>query len=254
MELRTQYLVALLDLELLNRPRDEIDVIGRKAIALGEELVERLTPYAERALAGKGRGDDMISMYAEDGPGIFPDWGMDDMMAGILTAFFAGSDTTATAVTNGIYLLLTRPGLQDELLVAGEDAFAVFVEEALRILGVSHLRTLNVVQDAEIGGVEVRKGSTVVPVQGAANVDPQHYECPFDVKLDRKNPRDHTTFWMGARACGGMWLARAELLEIYTGLLDRLVDLRLDPEAEQPRVHGWAIRSYRPLHVLFQAV
>ena len=34
------------------------------------------------------------------------------------------------------------------------------------------------------------------------------------------------------------------------GLLDRYPTLSLDPDAEQPRLHGFLLRSYRPLHVL----
>jgi cytochrome P450 len=253
MDVRFEYQQALHSTELLGRRPDDMDEVGERAITLTRELAERLTPFAERALAGKELGDDLISMYAKDGPDIFPDWGMEDMIAGILTAFFAGSDTTAHAVSNGAYLLLSRPELQDELRAGGEDAAVAFVEEALRILGVAHQNTLDAAEDTEIGGVPVKKGSVVVPVLGAANVDARHYECPFDVKLDRKNPRDHATFWMGPRACGGMWLARAELLELHTALVQRLRNLRLDPEMEPPRMRGWLVRSYRPLHVRFEA-
>ena len=74
---------------------------------------------------------------------------------------------------------------------------------------------------------------------------------PYDVDLDRKSPRDHTAFFMGPRSCGGMWLARGELAEMYTGIVERLHDLRLDPDAEPPTMHGYVVRGYRPLHALF---
>ena len=191
------------DTEEIERKAKALAASKAKSLAASDALAERLTPYAERAMAGKNLGDDLISMYAQDGPDIFPDWGMDDMVAGILTAFFAGSDTTAFAITNGTYLLLTTPGLRDELRAGGETVVSAFVDEALRLIGVPHFLGLNVVKDTEIGGVKIKKGSMVAPVLGSANVDPSHYECPFEVKLDRKNPRDHTTFWMGPRACAG---------------------------------------------------
>jgi cytochrome P450 len=250
---KLEYVEALERSELLDGPFGDLEDIGRRAVARTQEFAECVRPFAERAMAGKVIGNDLISMYARDGPDLFPDWGIDDMIAGILTAFFAGSDTPSYAVVNGIYLLLTHSDLQEELRVGGEPAVRVFVEEALRILGVNHLLSREVAEDTEIGGVEVKKGSTVLLVVGAANVDPQRYECPFDVKLDRNRPRDHTAFWMGPRACGGMWLARAELLEMYTALVQRLADLRLDPAAESPRIRGWMVRSYWPLHVRFTA-
>lgn len=245
LEAKSEYLFALFD------PPEDLEEIGRRAVAVTDELTERLRPFAERALDGRDLGDDLISMYAQDGPTIFPDWGMDDMIAGILTAFFAGSDTTTYGVSNGVYLLLKHPELQDALRAGGDAAVAAFVEEALRILAVAHFQNLDVIEDTEIGGVEVKKGTVVVPVLAAANLDPGHYECPYDVKLDRERPRDHATFWLGARACGGMWLARAELLEMYTGLLERLDDLRFDPDAEPARLHGWVTRGYWPLNVLY---
>jgi cytochrome P450 len=251
MQSRMDYQEACYRAEVLQSPPPDIVEIGQRAAGTANEFGERLVPFVARALAGTHLDDDLISMYAKDGPDIFPDWGMDDMVAGIFTAFAAGSDTTSHGVANGVYLLVTRPELQEELRAGGDAAFAGFVEEALRILGVAHIGTLDVTVDTEIGGIPVKKGSVVVPVLGAANVDPRHYECPFDVRLDRRNPRDHTTFWMGPRACGGMWLARAELVEMYAGLLSRLRDLRLDPAAEVPTLHGWVVRSYRPLHVLF---
>ena len=64
---------------------------------------------------------------------------------------------------------------------------------------------------------------------------------------------DHTAFFMGPRSCAGMWLARAELAEIYAATLARLTDLRLDPAADPPRMEGFVARAYRPLHALFTA-
>ncbi len=193
-------------------------------------------------------------MYAQDGPSIFPDWGLDDMIAGILTAFFAGSDTTSYATCNGLYLMLTQPELQDQLRDGGEPTIANFVEEALRVIGVTHFQGRDVIADTEIGGVAVPKGSVIMPILASANVDGAHYGCPFDVQLERPNPRDHTAFWYGPRTCGGMWLARAELLEIYTAVVERLGSLTLNPDLEQPSIHGWTTRGYWPLHARFNAL
>ena len=49
-----------------------------------------------------------------------------------------------------------------------------------------------------------------------------------------------------------MWLARAEPAEVNTALLGRLGDLRLDPQAEPPRLNGWVNPGYRPLNVMFE--
>jgi cytochrome P450 len=152
---------------------------------------------------------------------------------------------------NGLYLLLTRPELQETLRAGGRKAVDGFVEESLRIHGVLHLIPLRVNEDCEVGGVFAPKDSTVMPMLAAANLDPDHYENPWQVDLNRVSPRDHTAFFMGGRSCVGMWLARGELAVIFTRVLERLRDLRLDPEREVPRMKGFLLRDFRPLHTLF---
>ena len=58
-------------------------------------------------------------------------------------------------------------------------------------------------------------------------------------------------FGFGPRSCAGAALARGELQETVAKVLERMPNLRLDPEAEPPRFEGFLLRSYRPLHALF---
>jgi cytochrome P450 len=225
--------------------------IGERALELTADLREKLRPFAERGpIPGS---DDMITAYWNDGPSIFSDWNIDDVIGGIMTAFFAGSDTTAYGVTSGLYMLMTRPELQDRLRAGGRPAFDAFVEESLRIKGVAHLVSLTTNEDTEVAGCPVAAESKVMLLLAAANVDPQKYPCPYEVDLERPNPRDHAAFFKGQRSCAGMWLARGELSEMYIGILDRLRDLRLDPDAEPPQMRGFAGRGFTPLHALFTA-
>jgi len=231
--------------------REDFDEVGRRAMR-GMEFIDRLRVLIEQA--HDSDADNVMTMFWRDGPSIFADWDIEDMLAGVTTAIFAGSETTATAAANGMYILLMRPELQEELREKGEEGVERFVEEALRIHGAAHYVERFANTDTEIAGVPVKKNTIVVPLLAAANVDPRRYECPFDVNLERKNPRDHTAFAMGPRSCGGMWLARGELAEMYTAILQRLPDLRLDPDAEPPRLVGLGIRSFKPLNALFTAV
>jgi cytochrome P450 len=225
--------------------------VGRRAMTVAADFVEKLRPYALRGPLPDG--DDIITMFWNDGPTIFADWTADDVLTGLITSFFAGSHTTAAASANGIYTLLTSPEVRSQLRSGGAPAMEVFVDEALRISGGGHFMQRFANEDMVVGGIQVKKDDLVVLLRSAASRDPRHYECPADVDLGRTNPRDHMTFAMGPRSCAGMWLARGELAEMYTGLLDRLHDLRLDPDAEPPRLKGFQSRSYKPLHVLFSA-
>jgi cytochrome P450 len=51
--------------------------------------------------------------------------------------------------------------------------------------------------------------------------------------------------------CIGMHLARMETRVAITRLLERLPNVRLDPDREPPYVQGAAMRSPAALHVLF---
>jgi cytochrome P450 len=243
MDARMEYIEAI-----QSRPPN-LDEIGAHSMAVAIEFKERIRAFAERGPLPDS--DDLITAYWNDGPSIFPDWGIDDVTTGVITAFFAGSHTTSTAMTNGLYLLMTRPELQESLRTGGEKAIEAFVEEALRIYGVGHLNVRRAAEDCEVGGIHVPEGTTVYSLLAAANLDPDHYDRPWEVDLSRPGPRDHTAFLMGPRACGGMWLARGELAVLYSSVVERLRDLRLDPNEVAPRMRGFLGRAFTPLHASF---
>ena len=64
--------------------------------------------------------------------------------------------------------------------------------------------------DAELGGVEVPAGSTLVLAWTAANRDADAFPHPDDIDLERPNPRQHVGFGWGIHLCVGAPLARVE--------------------------------------------
>jgi cytochrome P450 len=233
-----------------SRP-EELPEISERALARGLEFREKVRVIVERGPVSGS--DDLITAFWNDGPSIFPDWGVEDVITGVMTAVSGGSHTTSVAASNGLHLMVDRLGVQDMLRAGGPQAVDVFVEESLRIHGVGHLSRRMAARDCEIGGVPVAEGTTVYLLVAAANLDPAHYPRPREVDLDRSTPRDHLSFLLGPRACGGMWLARGELAVIYGTVLERLRDLRLDPDEAPPELRGFLTRHYKPLHVLFAA-
>ena len=69
--------------------------------------------------------------------------------------------------------------------------------------------------------------------------------------LARTAPRDHLAFNFGPRNCVGQALARAEMQEVLSVVLNRIPDIRLEPSAQAPSLIGFTNRSYRPLNVVF---
>ena len=107
-----------------------------------------------------------------------------------------------------------------------------------------------VIADTELGGVEMPAGSVVHLAIGAANRDPH---AMGSARRVRHHPKDEAVvgFGQGAHICLGMHVARAEMTVAISALLDRLPNLRLDPDAEpaplRRHVRAWGDRDTRPL-------
>jgi cytochrome P450 len=85
---------------------------------------------------------------------------------------------------------------------------------------------------------------------GAANRDPARWDRPDDYDVTRKF-RPSLGFGQGAHICLGMHVARAEMTIAISALLDRLPNLRLDPDAEPPRFVGMYERGATAIPVVF---
>ena len=223
--------------------------ITRRALEASHRMNDLLMPAIRERIAGEG--DDLISRMWRDGREILPDWDEIDMRANVRIVFFGGADTTTHVLSNSFHTLMTRPDLAAAVRDGGEKVLQNFVEEMLRLYGAIHFRPRVANQDVEVEGCPVGRDETILNVNLAANRDPDRYERPHDVVLDRPAPRDHFAFHYGPRMCVGMALARVELQEAVRIFLDRLPDARLDPAAEQPTFKGFLMRSYRPLHAVF---
>jgi cytochrome P450 len=107
-----------------------------------------------------------------------------------------------------------------------------------------------VTQDTELEGVRVPGGSVVHLCIGAANRDPARWDHPDDFDITR-TIKPSFGFGGGPHVCLGMHVARAEMLTGINALLDRLPDLRLDPDHEMPRFIGLYERGANEIHVAF---
>jgi len=103
-------------------------------------------------------------------------------------------------------------------------------------------------QDTELAGVPIPAGNMVSVILGCANRDETHFTNPDTFDLDRRDER-HLSFGFSRHFCLGSHLARLEARTALGALLDRLLRLRIDPDAPPPAITGLAFRSPQRLPV-----
>jgi cytochrome P450 len=165
----------------------------------------------------------------------------------------AGAETTYRATGTLLYALLANPQ-QFEAVKKDRSLIPKAIEEALRwdppLTGLS--RRANC--DVEFGGVKVPAGSNINACLASANRDPDVFEPAETVdEFDLFRPRHpHLTFAGGAHVCLGQILARTEMETALNLVIDRLPDLRFDPEQrDQSFMTGQIWRSPNQLPVVW---
>ena len=107
-------------------------------------------------------------------------------------------------------------------------------------------------RDTELGGVAIPAGATVMPMLGSANRQEDRYPDPDTFNIHRQ-AKANLGWGHGVHVCLGMHLARLEMRTAINLLLDRLPNLRLDPDGDDPHIRGQVFRSPTSLPVLFDA-
>lgn len=154
----------------------------------------------------------------------------------------AGVDSTASTLANAFDYLDGKPEVRRQL-VDSPAAMKRACEEFLRYYSTAPLLARTAAQDAQIGDQAVLRGERIALAWAAANRDPEEFENPEVMSLDRARNR-HIAFGTGIHRCLGANLARAELASVLSGVLTRMPDYRIDRtlSARYPStglVNGW---------------
>ena len=149
----------------------------------------------------------------------------DEVISTCALLLFAGHETTANLIGNGVVTLLAHPDQLREL-EAGNIPMASAVEELLRHDGPLQFTQRIALADLDIGGNTIPAGAVVALLVGAANRDPAVFDDPDGVDLSR-SPNPHLAFGFGTHGCLGAALARLEASVVLTELIDRWPTLRL---------------------------
>lgn len=165
------------------------------------------------------------------------------------TLLSAGGESTTSLLGNAIHILATRSDLQDRL--RDDPSLVVpFVEEVLRVESPFRHHLRHAVRTTELAGVTIPAGSTVLLLWAAANRDPEEYDRPDEILLDRPSARHHLGFGRGIHLCVGAPLARLEAEVVLTALLASTSSIGLDAENPPTRVNSLMVRRFETLPVV----
>ena len=134
--------------------------------------------------------------------------------------FAAGGESTASLLGNAMWMLTTRPDIQQQVR-ENPDLLGPFIEETLRYEPPFRGHYRHVVTDTTLGGTDLPAGSRLLLLWGAANRDPAQFEAPNEFRLDRPGGKGHITFGKGLHFCVGAALARLEAQIVLRAALDR---------------------------------
>ncbi|MFD9591510.1 cytochrome P450 [Kitasatospora sp. NPDC059973] len=216
---------------------------ARRAVTASTEFSDYL-----RALIRERRtepGGDLISalIQAQEGADALSE---QEMVSTCVLLLNAGHEATVNTTGNGWWALFRNPGELARLRGSVDELLPTAVEELMRWDTPLQMFERWVLEDIEVRGVTVPRGSEVALLFGSANRDPARFADPDRLDLGRAdNP--HVTFGAGIHFCLGAPLARLELTESYGALLRRVPGLRL---VREPRWRpGYVIRGLEELLV-----
>ena len=225
------------------------------AVGLRESDQRRLVDYGEMVFSALGPDNELRRKAMAKGPDVVP-WIMEqcgrgrlkpegfgatiyaaadagevtEEEAGMLvrSLLSAGVDTTVTALGSAIWCFANNPD-QFQRLKADPKLARWAFEEMLRYTSPIHsfCRTADV--DTEVSGVRIVKGTKVLCVLGAANLDENHWPDADKFDIERR-PADHLAMGVGIHGCVGQNVARAEGEAVLTAVANQVASIDLAGE------------------------
>jgi cytochrome P450 len=211
------------------------------------EVNETVAPVLER-LASKPDDTLLSSMLHTEVDG--QRLTREEIQANLKVMIVGGLQATSDLLALSFWALLSHPAQLAEV-VADRDLVDKAIEEGARWHSPVGTSTRQTTRDTELGGTRLPAGALVAAVLASANRDEHNWTDPdrFDI---HRNEGSHLAFATGPHLCIGSRLGRYEARTGFRVLLDRLSNLRLDPD-RPTEISGWEFRSPHHLYVLFDA-
>ncbi len=167
----------------------------------------------------------------------------DELVSTCVLLLNAGHEATVNVIGNGLNALFNHRDKLDTLK-AHPELIPSAIEELMRFDTPLQLFRRWVLEDMTYEGIELKQGTEVALLFGSANHDPDVFEHPDQIILDR-DPNPHISFGGGVHYCLGAPLARMEIQIAYAALLRRFPNLDV---VETPTYHpSYVIRGLQSL-------
>jgi cytochrome P450 len=174
---------------------------------------------------------DIVHAQLEDGTTLT----FEEAVSVVRAIIVGGHETTATGLSNLLYLLATRPEIARRLQEAVDDdrKLTRFVEEVLRLAPPSRALSRTTTCEVELGGKRLPKGAHMLVVFESGNDDETTFDCPREFDPERANLGKHVSFGGGVHRCIGASLARGEIKVSAREIARRVarIELAVPPEA-----------------------
>jgi cytochrome P450 len=166
----------------------------------------------------------------------------DEVFAMVDLLLSGGVGTTASLVSNTVVWLYQHPDVRQDLIDHPEKMDRA-IEEFLRFFSPTQGLARTVTKDVDFEGCPMKKGDRVLLAWASANRDPELFEDPDELDIERW-PNRHTAFGIGVHRCAGSHLGRAMARELLGQIINRMGDYVVDLDQLEPYPHqgtnnGW---------------
>ncbi|MFO0579679.1 MAG: cytochrome P450 [Polyangia bacterium] len=180
----------------------------------GVEATQELNAIIDEAKAAAAPGSMLHELYAVPGVAEMPFAYVRNTISAIFNAAYS---TAHSSMGSFLLLALERPGLARRVVDTGN--VAVGVRELLRFTSPAQSTGRYATRDTVIGGMEIRQNDPIVTLMAAANRDPEVFDRPDELVLDR-TPNPHLGFGSGPHRCVGA-IPAEEILSRFVQCLAR---------------------------------
>jgi cytochrome P450 len=211
------------------------DLVGTLDPQAGQGTAESQTRSSElaltaylRKLVGRRRADPDGSILSalvaaeEEGDRL----SSDELVGMAVLLLVAGFETTVNLIGNGVVALLGEQASWERLR-AEPELVPMAIEEVLRYDSPVQITSRIATEDVEVDDAVIAKGELIIVAIAGANRDPDVFDRPDRLRIDRQNATQHLSFSLGIHHCLGAALARLEGRVAFEELTRRYPSLEM---------------------------